>query len=671
MVAETLGPPVKTVSRWRYVHRDLVDRLPAADGLAIQEAEDIAGATAWNVAKFAPAPSGQVSLLTYEDFDEPFPALLESITVDRRTGHARRRSYRARPNPPILHRKELLLDEGDPRREAFAALTAALEARGLFRATRFIGTRSYWQHRLAEAEVWIEGHALRDAGTAPAPPVAIQRHLAAIERQGLSLPVRALLRFGLIDESTSVFDYGCGRGSDVEGLAAAGIDAAGWDPYFAPAEPRVPADVVNLGFVLNVIEDRAERLAALRGAFALARTCLAVSVITGTNARLHMCRPYGDGFITSRGTFQKFFRTDELKELLETVLGREAFAVGGGLFFVFKEDSAEQSFLARRQRNARPVSAVQVRAEHGRTLEALGPDLERLWSQALECGRMPVRAELDPQFVQRLEAGAGSLNGALAVAFATLDPAALENARIARRDDLLVYFALNIFNRRTRYAELPAGLQHDVRVFFGAYAAALEQSKALLFSLGRPRVIADACVAACQSGLGSLEDDGALLIDARLVSRLPPTLRCFAGCAERYYGDLGIAQVLKFHATSGKLSALVYSDYDTSPLPQLMGRIKIDLGSQRILERDHRSNDQRLIMKSRLMAADQLGYARQAAFDTALAELGVAGVDPRATGADLAALLARAGCNLNGFELRPSVTGFSPRSSISQADRAG
>lgn len=655
MPAETLGIPGKTVGQWLYVHRDQIGGLDSVNAAAIAEAEEIAGATAWTVAKLVPESPGPVSLLTYQDFDEPFPALLESVTVDRRTGQARRRSYRARSNPPILHRKELLLDAGDPRRASFAALTSALEARGLFDAARFIGTREAWEGRLAEAGIRIEDHRVCDlAGRAVTPPFAVQRHLAAIERQGLSTPIRALLRFGLIDEGTSVFDYGCGRGSDVEGLNAAGIDARGWDPHFAPDEPRTPADVVNLGFVLNVVEDPAERVMALRDAFGLAQTCLVVAVITGTSARLHLSRPYADGFITSRGTFQKLYRTDELRDLLETTLKREAFPVGPGVFFVFKDDGAEQAFLARRQRAARPVSAVEVRAERGQTLAALGPDLERLWSLILEHGRMLARDELDPDLVERLVAGAGSLKGAFAVAHSAFDPMALEQARAGRRDDLLVTFALNVFNRRTRYRALPDGLQRDVKALFGAYAAASEEARKLLFSLGRPGVLADACHGASQAGVGWLEDDGALWIDARLLDRLPPALRCFAGCAGRYYGDLGMAQVLKIHAASGKLSGLIYEDYDISPLPRLTVRIKIDLRAQRIFEWDHRAQDQRLLLKSRLMAADQIGYVRQATFDAALTEVGVDTLGQWATGEDLTALLARAGLVLDRFDLRPA-----------------
>ncbi|MFN3315155.1 MAG: DNA phosphorothioation-associated putative methyltransferase, partial [Hyphomonas sp.] len=144
------------------------------------------------------------------------------------------------------------------------------------------------------------------------PDVTIQRHLAAIRSYGLSSPVQSMTRYGLINEETTVFDYGCGYGSDIEGLQAAGISAAGWDPYYAPDQTCAPAHVINLGFVLNVIETPAERQDVLRSAFALAQRCLAVAVITSSRAQTETCRPYGDGHVTRLGTFQKFYRPGEL-----------------------------------------------------------------------------------------------------------------------------------------------------------------------------------------------------------------------------------------------------------------------------------------------------------------------------------------------------------------------
>ena len=62
-----------------------------------------------------------------------------------------------------------------------------------------------------------------------------------------------------------VFDYGCGRGDDVRILGELGVDAPDGTRTSPPANDRRAADVVNLGFVVNVIEDLDERRAAARG----------------------------------------------------------------------------------------------------------------------------------------------------------------------------------------------------------------------------------------------------------------------------------------------------------------------------------------------------------------------------------------------------------------------
>src|SRR5262249_19589692 len=84
---------------------------------------------------------------------------------------------------------------------------------------------------------------------------AIPPHKTAIRRCDLSRPMKSALQDGLIDPTVTVFDYGCGHGQDIALLTAQGIACDGWDPAFRPDAARCPADVVNLGFVLNVIED--------------------------------------------------------------------------------------------------------------------------------------------------------------------------------------------------------------------------------------------------------------------------------------------------------------------------------------------------------------------------------------------------------------------------------
>lgn len=158
----------------------------------------------------------------------------------------------------------------------------------------------------------------------------VQRHRTAINRTGLSRPFQYLARHGLLNDERRVFDYGCGRGGDLELLRGNGIPAAGWDPHFVPDQPLEAADVVNLGFVINVVEDPRERAEALSNAFDLAGTVLAVSAMLGKDSYFDAGRSYEDGVITRRDTFQKYFTQTELKEYIESVLQAEAIAVGPG-----------------------------------------------------------------------------------------------------------------------------------------------------------------------------------------------------------------------------------------------------------------------------------------------------------------------------------------------------
>ena len=118
----------------------------------------------------------------------------------------------------------------------------------------------------------------------------------------------------------------------------------------APDIEKHEADVVNLGYVLNVIEDPAERLSTLAHAWALTKRLLVVSAmvrgtpIAGTTVGLQ------DGVLTSRNTFQKYFEQQELQQHLEDALERVAVPVALGIFYVFRDMTEQQSFLQARSR---------------------------------------------------------------------------------------------------------------------------------------------------------------------------------------------------------------------------------------------------------------------------------------------------------------------------------
>lgn len=90
----------------------------------------------------------RVSFLRYEDFSAPFPALLAALSCNLSRGTVRRSDFAGRRNPPILHRKELLLPEDHPLVPEAERLTDSLERLGAFEDSRRIGTRTGWSARL-------------------------------------------------------------------------------------------------------------------------------------------------------------------------------------------------------------------------------------------------------------------------------------------------------------------------------------------------------------------------------------------------------------------------------------------------------------------------------------------------------------------------------------------
>ena len=112
----------------------------------------------YNVIKIAHTHR-QVSLLAYSSFwDDPFPALATAWTVNLASNKCSVRHYDPEGNPPILHRKELLIDPSHPLWESFTGLTAQLEEKDLTAKAPGLGFRKQWHAKLAAAGVRIEDH---------------------------------------------------------------------------------------------------------------------------------------------------------------------------------------------------------------------------------------------------------------------------------------------------------------------------------------------------------------------------------------------------------------------------------------------------------------------------------------------------------------------------------
>lgn len=172
-----------------------------------------------------------------------------------------------------------------------------------------------------------------------------ERQRTAIVRKTFSRPVRLALEARLFETATTFFDYGCGHGIDADLLAARGYYSSGWDPYYFPNNTIEAADIVNLGYVINVIECPQERREALLSAWSLTKKMLIVAARTLPVEKGKGDTPYNDGIITSRRTFQRYYGQRELKEYIDSVLSADALPVAQGVCFVFRDESHSPHLL--------------------------------------------------------------------------------------------------------------------------------------------------------------------------------------------------------------------------------------------------------------------------------------------------------------------------------------
>lgn len=172
--------------------------------------------------------------------------------------------------------------------------------------------------------------------------------MTAIGRRDFSGPIRQALSDAVIQPGRSVHDYGCGLGGDMDRLRRAGYEVTGWDPHHLPQGEKRIADVVNLGFVLNVIEIPEERISTATYAFQFANLVLIIGVRPVITAKSKI--PHGDGFyIDNKGTFQKAFSDAELKEFVERNLRQQCHIASRGIGYVFKDARVEAEYLATRR----------------------------------------------------------------------------------------------------------------------------------------------------------------------------------------------------------------------------------------------------------------------------------------------------------------------------------
>lgn len=390
-----------------------------------------------------------------------------------------------------------------------------------------------------------------------------------MRRQSLSRPVRLALSDDVLRSGDTVLDYGCGLGGDVSRLRELGFVAAGWDPVHAPDGERTAAQVVNLGYVVNVIEDPAERAETLRRAWALAEEVLVVSArLTDERPQLRSAADLADGVLTGLNTFQKFFLQSELREWIRQQLDRTPIAAAPGVFYVFRGQERLTEYSTSRFRTR--ITPL-LRTSRSDRLAA-HPQFARTILDAMSAHGREVVVE-DFAEGRAMSDALGGMTYAVRHLLEQFGPERWAAIRRTRRDDLLVFLALSRFEGRPAFRTLPDTVQRDVRSHFGSYAEALRSADEVLLATGQTDAIEDAIE---QAPCGKLLPT-AFYVHSSALQAMPVTLRLYEGCARSLSGAVDGANLLKLGRRERKISYLVYPDFERVGHPELRRSIRVDL----------------------------------------------------------------------------------------------
>ena len=519
---------------------------------------------------------------------------------------------------------------------------------------------------------------------------------------------------GLLDDVGSIFDFGCGRGDDVKRLSGLGYQIAGWDPGHAPDNPQIESDLVNIGYVVNVIEDPAERAEALRAAWKLARKVLIVSARLTWDPDANNGKPFGDGRLTSAGTFQKYYTQEELRDWITDVTGERSVTAAPGIFYVFRDQATAQSLLARQSRAAdgRPRLGIAELIYQDKALE-LGP----LESWIEEHRKLPSPGDLDNS--SQLIEDFGSIRSAFALVRRVTDSARWVGVEVGTRKRSEQRFEQNLDELQPLIdfvadrGRLPRGgeLENEAILIeeFGSVRAAFslvrrvtgvdrwedfeEEARdnflvyvALSAFGGRPRFselpddlqfdakdlfgsysnavteadrllfsIADSAKLneACQdSPYGKMTPD-ALYVHVDGLDQLPPMLRVYQGAARALTGNVDDTTILKLHRLKPQVSFLAYPEFDKDPHPALATSVVGRLPELRVGFRNYTESENPPILhrKEAFLPEEHENYAKFARLTAQEERAGLLGHTNIGRRTEWQQALADAGKRLSGHRL--------------------
>ncbi|MGI0481729.1 DNA phosphorothioation-associated putative methyltransferase [Geminocystis sp. CENA526] len=534
----------------------------------------------------------KISYLFYPDFDtNPHPALQKSIIVNLVEKTTKVMDYSNSNNPPILHRKETFIHPDYPHYQKFKHLTFIEENIGLLDNARYIGTQKEWQQLLNDHSLtFIDHNLVCNLDNNPQEFIKIDRHKAAIHRNRLSRPVNLALEAGLFSEETTFFDYGCGHGLDVKIMAEKGYESSGWDLFYQPNNPLKKADIVNLGYIINVIENVAERREALLKAWTLTQQVLIVAAQVLIDDRQKGFMVYGDGIVTERNTFQKYYDQEELKTYIENVLNQEAIPAGLGIYFVFRDKEKANNFRASRfHSRVRTPRVLQPLKKFADYQELLTP----LMNFYTERGRLPQKGELIQE--AQIKAEFRTFKQAFKVILQVTNESEWDTIADRRRQDILLYLALSHFTTRPTIRQLSPVLKADIKELFGNYQASCFLADEMLVTLRNLNIIKQIC----QELKVGKTFEKSYLVHLDMLDSLPTLLRLYEGCASRTIGRMEGANLIRFYFNIPRISYLYVPDFEEKKEPKLKTTMSIDLQDLRVQYRNYSHEQNAPIIKDK------------------------------------------------------------------------
>jgi len=155
----------KNIGGFMYAHKSAQPLLLEKHSQSLNKSlQLLSGFKLWNVFKFNLKDDTKLSFLEYENFEEnQFPCLIRSCQVDLKTQTVKIRKH-STSNPPVLHRKELLMPPDHPELTKFQNLTLQLESLGAFKNIVKLGTKTRWENELSELNITVKDHLATQTG---------------------------------------------------------------------------------------------------------------------------------------------------------------------------------------------------------------------------------------------------------------------------------------------------------------------------------------------------------------------------------------------------------------------------------------------------------------------------------------------------------------------------